>query len=50
MYVIVEYGTRIKSVADSVTNTVRYQVEKTVGMPVNQINIHIQGLRISDLD
>jgi len=50
MYVIVEYGTRIKSVADSVTNTVRYQVEKTVGMRVNQINIHIQGLRISDLD
>ncbi len=50
MYVIVEYGTRIKSVADSVSNTVRYQVEKTVGMPVNQINIHIQGLRISDLD
>jgi uncharacterized alkaline shock family protein YloU len=50
MYVIVEYGTRIKSVADSVSNTVRYQVEKAVGMPVNQINIHIQGLRISDVD
>ncbi len=50
MYVIVEYGTRIKSVADSVSNTVRYQVERAVGMPVNQINIHIQGLRISDLD
>jgi len=50
MYVIVEYGTRIKSVADSVSNTVRYQVEKAVGMPVNQINIHVQGLRISDLD
>jgi uncharacterized alkaline shock family protein YloU len=50
MYVVVEYGTRIKSVADSVSNTVRYQVEKTVGMPVKQINIHIQGLRISDLD
>jgi uncharacterized alkaline shock family protein YloU len=50
MYVIVEYGTRIKTVADSVSNTVRYQVEKAVGMPVNQINIHVQGLRISDLD
>jgi uncharacterized alkaline shock family protein YloU len=50
MYVIVEYGTRIKTVADSVSHTVRYQVEKAVGMPVNQINIHIQGLRISDVD
>jgi len=50
MYVIVEYGTNIKSVADSVSHTVRYQVEKAVGMPVNQVNIHVQGLRISDLD
>jgi uncharacterized alkaline shock family protein YloU len=50
IYIIVEYGTRIKSVADSVTNTVRYQVEKILGLPVKQINVHIQGLRISDLD
>jgi len=50
MYVIVEYGTRIKSVTDSVSNTVRYQVEKAVGMRVNKVNIHVQGLRISDLD
>ena len=50
MYIIVEYGTRIKTVADSVSNTVRYHVEKTLGLPVNQIAIHVQGLRISDLD
>jgi uncharacterized alkaline shock family protein YloU len=50
LYVIVEYGTRIKSVADSVSHTVRFQVEKTLGMPVNQVNVHIRGLRISDID
>jgi uncharacterized alkaline shock family protein YloU len=50
LYVIIEYGTRIKSVADSVRNTIRYQVERALGMPVNQVNIHVQGLRISDLD
>jgi len=50
IYIIVEYGTRIKSVADSVSNTVRYQVEKTLGLPVKHIDVHIQGLRISDLD
>lgn len=50
LYVIIEYGTRIKSVAASVKNTVRYQVEKSLGMPVNQINIHVQGLRISNPD
>ncbi len=50
IYIIIEYGTRIKSVAASVANTVRFQVEKALGMPVNEVNIHVQGLRISDLD
>ncbi len=48
IYIIIEYGTRIKSVAASVANTVRYQVEKSLGIPVNEINIHVQGLRISN--
>lgn len=50
LYIIIEYGTRIKSVAASVANTVRYQVEKTLGLPVNEINVHVQGLRISNSD
>lgn len=50
LYVVVEYGTRIKSVASSVSNTVRYHVERALGMPVNNINVHVQGLRISNLD
>lgn len=50
IYIIVEYGTRIKSVATSVMNTVRYHVEKSLGIPVSAVNVHVQGLRISDLD
>ena len=50
LYVIIEYGTRIKSVANSVCNTVRYHVEKAMGIPVNEINVHVQGLRISNID
>ena len=50
VYIIVEYGTRIKSVANSVSNTVRFNVEKTLGMPVNKVNIHVQGLRVSNTD
>ena len=50
LYIIVEYGTRIKMVASSVADNVRYQVEKTVGLPVKNVNVHIRGLRISDLD
>lgn len=50
IYIIVEYGTRIKSVAASVANTVRYNVEKSLGLPLSDINVHVQGLRISNLD
>ena len=50
VYIVIEYGTRIKSVASSVANTVRFHVEKALGMPVNQVNVHVNGLRISDLD
>jgi uncharacterized alkaline shock family protein YloU len=50
VYVIVEYGTRIASVAASVANTVRYQVERALGMPVVAVNVHVQDLRISDRD
>src|SRR5512135_218694 len=50
IHVIVEYGTRINSVAESVANTVRYHVEKALGLKVNTINVHVAGLRVSDLD
>jgi uncharacterized alkaline shock family protein YloU len=50
IFIIIEYGTRIKSVASSVVNTIRFQVEKALGMPVNQVNVHVQALRISDTD
>lgn len=50
VYIIIEYGTRIKSVANSVSNTVRFHVEKALGLPVSQVNVHVQGLRVSDLD
>jgi uncharacterized alkaline shock family protein YloU len=50
LYIIIEYGTRIKSVAASVANLVRYHVERALGLPVNEINVHVQGLRISDIN
>ena len=48
--IIVEYGTRINSVAESVANTVRYHVEKALGLKVNSVSVHVAGLRISDMD
>jgi uncharacterized alkaline shock family protein YloU len=50
LYIIVEYGTRIKTVASSVANTVRFHVEQALGMRVNKVNVHVQNLRVSDTD
>ncbi len=48
LYIIVEYGTRITAVANSAANLVRYHVEKTVGLPVKAVNVHVRGLRVSN--
>ena len=45
--VVVEYGTRINAVAESVASTVRFHVEKALGLHVNSVNVHVAGLRIS---
>lgn len=50
IYVVVEYGTRIAAVANNAANTVRYHVEKALGLRVHAINIHVAGLRVSDTD
>jgi uncharacterized alkaline shock family protein YloU len=50
IHIIVEYGTRISSVADSVANTVRYHVEKALGLRVNSVSVHVAGLRVSYTD
>jgi uncharacterized alkaline shock family protein YloU len=50
VYVIIEYGTRIVTVARSVMNVVKYSVERALGVPVAEVNVYVEGLRISDAD
>jgi len=47
LYVVVEYGTRISEVAHNVMASVKFNVEKALGMHVSEVNVHVQGLRIS---
>jgi uncharacterized alkaline shock family protein YloU len=47
LYVIVEYGTRISEVAHNIMSAVRFRVEKALGRSVTQVNVHVQGLRVS---
>ena len=48
LYIVIEYGTRIASVARSAMNVVKYNVEQALGVPVAEVNVHVQGLHISD--
>ena len=45
LYVIVEYGTRIKEVARNVVERVRYTVQSQMGLAVSQVNVIVQGIR-----
>ena len=44
VYVIVEYGTRITAVAKNLQSTVRFEVERLLGVPVGEVNVFVQGV------
>jgi uncharacterized alkaline shock family protein YloU len=50
LYVVIEYGTRISSVTDSIASSVKYKIEKLTKIPVSKVNVHVRGLRISNID
>jgi len=50
IYVIMEYGVRIMTVARNVMERVKFTVEKALGVSVEQVNVHVQGLRVSNAD
>jgi uncharacterized alkaline shock family protein YloU len=45
---VVEYGTPIFQVATNVMQTVKFQVEQVLGLEVEQVNVTIDGLHVSD--
>ncbi len=47
LYVVIEYGTRIATVAQNIQSVVRYTIEKALGIPAVEVNIHVQDLRVS---
>lgn len=48
LYVVIEYGTRISEVAHGIMNRVKFTVEKALGIPVLQVNVHVQGLHVDE--
>src|SRR5438067_1663491 len=47
LYVIVEYGTRISEVARSIMHTVKFAVERALGVPVAEVNVNVEGVRVT---
>jgi uncharacterized alkaline shock family protein YloU len=47
LYVIIEYGTRISEVARNLMSSVKFAVESALGVPVVQVNVNVQGIRVS---
>lgn len=47
LYVVIEYGTRISEVAQNIMETVKFSLERALGMPISEVNVHVQDLRVS---
>jgi uncharacterized alkaline shock family protein YloU len=50
LYVVLEYGLRISEIAHNIMGSVKFAVEKMLGVPVVQVNVNVQGLRVSAPD
>lgn len=46
VYTIVSYGTKISEVSRNVQERVGYQLETTLGIRANSINVYVQGVRV----
>ena len=47
-HIVVAYGVSISAVTDNLISNVKYKVERLAGMPVDKINIYIEGVRVID--
>lgn len=46
LYIVVEFGTRISTIADNIISKVKYTVENMTGLKVKKVNINVQGVRV----
>jgi len=45
LHIIVEYGTNLVAIANTLKSNVRYTVEESVGLKIKEINVYIEGVR-----
>jgi len=50
LYVIVEYGLKISEVGYNIMERVKYALESLLGLSVQKVNVHVQGVRVTSQD
>ncbi len=48
LFIIVEYGVKISEVARNIQERVKYAIEDSLGLRVANIDIRVQGVRVTD--
>ena len=46
LYVIMQYGTDISTVANNIIDKVKYTLEKMTAIKVSRIDVNVQGIRV----
>ena len=46
LFIVVEFGTRISTVAKNIIGKVKYNIENLTGLKVKNISINVQGVRV----
>lgn len=50
LYVVLEHGLRITTIASNIMSNVKFAVERTLGLRVVQVNVNVQALRVNPPD
>ena len=48
LYVVLEHGLRISEIAHNIIKDVKYEVEQALGLPVVEVNVNVQALRVNE--
>ena len=46
LYVVIEHGTNLSQVSHNLADRVRYVLESTAGVRVEDIDVHVQGIKV----
>jgi len=46
LHIVVEYGTNIPAISETLVSTVKYRVETAVGICVEKVNVFVEGIRV----